>query len=160
MSRGDGGIYKQPESQNFHCFYYLSGKKHRESTGTPDEKSARNFLRDRLKEVGADQIGARKFTTPRMRRVTVRDLLEGLKSRFELEDQLSPQNRSHIARADKDFGDRLALELSSRDFKAYKAKRLADGDAKASINRPLQMLRLAYSHAVKNEELSHAPHSR
>ncbi len=156
--RGDGGIYKQPESQNFHCFYYLRGKKHRESTGTPDEKSARKFLRDRLKEVGADQIGIKKFTAPQMRRVTVHSLLEDLKAHFELEGQLSPQNKSHIGRADKDFGDRLALELFSRDFKAYKAKRLSDGDAKASINRPLQMLRLAYGHAIQAEELTHAPY--
>ena len=156
--RGDGRLYKQSGSHNFMCCYYLRGKQYRQSTGESDEKAARKFLRDRLKEVGADQIGAKKFTTPKMRRVTVHDLLEDLKAHFELEGQLSPQNKSHIARADKDFGDRLALELWSRDFKAYKIQRLADGDAKATINRPLQMLRLAYSHAVENDELTHAPH--
>jgi len=42
----------------------LRGKQYRESTGETDQVRAEKFLKGRMKEVGADQIGAMRFVTP------------------------------------------------------------------------------------------------
>jgi len=157
MSRGDGRIYKQNGSANYWCCYYLRGKQFRQSTESADEKEAGKFLKARLKEVHADEIGARQFVTPKACRLTVADLLDALKAKFELDGQDSPQNLSHLKRAANDFGNYLAVALSSEKIDAYKKARLADGDKPASINRPLQLIRQAYGLAVKRGHLSRIP---
>ena len=156
--RKEGRIYLQEGSQNYMCSYSLRGVKHRESTHTSDEDEAQKFLRNRLREVGADIIGAKRFTTPQSRKLTVHDLLDSLKDNFELEEKLSPQNLSHLNRADKDFGHYIASEMRAQIFRQYKAQRRALGHAKATINRPLQMLRQAFTLALENDELPYAPH--
>jgi hypothetical protein len=64
-ARGDGRIYARGEV--LWVAYHLRGKKIRESTGAKvgDERAAEKFLRNRLKEVHADEIGARTFTSPK-----------------------------------------------------------------------------------------------
>jgi integrase len=156
MARGDGRIYQR--GTTYWCCYYLRGKQFRESTQTNDPKAADKFLRKRLKEVHADEIGARAFTTPKACRLTVHDLLEVLKADFELRGKLSPQNASHLKRADDDFGNYLAVALTSERIDTGKKERLANGDRPATINRPLQLIRQAYGLAVKRSHLSRVPH--
>jgi hypothetical protein len=55
------------------------GKEYRESAKTDNEKKAAGFLRHRMKEVGADQLGIRTFVTPQASRLTIDNLLEALK---------------------------------------------------------------------------------
>src|SRR5215475_8849466 len=76
MARGDGRIYRHPESGFFWCAYYLRGKQYRQSTGETSEKKAQNFLRRKLKEVGADQIGAKAFVAPQQEKVTVNEIID------------------------------------------------------------------------------------
>lgn len=156
MARGDGRIYQR--GQILWVCYYLRGKQFRESTQTNDPKAADKFLRKRLKEVHADEIGARTFTTPKACRLTVHDLLEALKADFELRGKLSAQNGSHLKRADDDFGNFLAVGLTSERIDEYKKERLAHGARPATINRPLQLIRQAYGLAVKRSHLSRVPH--
>jgi integrase len=154
--RGDGRIYQR--GQIFWVCYYLRGKQFRESADTRDAKTAEKFLRARLKEVHADEIGAGVFTTPKARRLTIHDLLEALKADFELRGKASPQNLSHLRRADHDFGNYLAMGLTAERIDAYKKDRLANGDRPATINRPLQLISQAYGLAAKRSHLSRAPH--
>jgi hypothetical protein len=97
-----------------------------------------------MREVGADKLGARPLVTPRMQRLTVHDLLEKLKTKHELKGQDSAQNLSHVKRADADFGHFRAIGLTADAFDEYKRPRLAEGDAQASFQRILQMVRAAY----------------
>ncbi|HXP69653.1 MAG TPA: site-specific integrase [Candidatus Dormibacteraeota bacterium] len=154
--RGDGRIYLR--GNVFWIAYYLRGEKFRESAQTTDEKEAVKFLRKRMREVGCDIEGARPFTTPKAGKATVHELLEGLKADYKLRDKDSGQNFSHLKRADDDFGKHLAVKLTTQQIRDYMNKRRTDGDAKASINRPLQLLRQAYSLAVKSGDLARAPH--
>jgi integrase len=156
-ARGNGRIY--PRGEVLWVAYHLRGKKIRESTGASvgDEKAAEKFLRNRLKEVHADELGARTFTTPKARRLTVHDLLEALKADLQLRGKFSPQNASHLKRADADFGSRLAVALTAEQIDVYKIARIAKGDAPASINRPLQLIRQAYGFAVKRDHISRVP---
>jgi hypothetical protein len=68
--RGNGRIFPRKGTASLWCAYYLRGKEYRESTGTPDPKQAEKFLKRRLKEVGADQIGAKPFMGPQQERLT------------------------------------------------------------------------------------------
>jgi hypothetical protein len=66
--RGDGRIFKR--GSVYWVAYFLRGKEHREAARTKDGKNtsdpiaAERFLRTRLKDVHADEVGARTFTTP------------------------------------------------------------------------------------------------
>jgi integrase len=157
IMRGDGRIFLRKGSSIYSCAYCLRGKEFRESTGETDPGKAMKFLRRKLKEVHADEIGASTFMTPQSRRLTVHDLLEMVKSEFQTEGKASPQNLSHLRRADADFGNNLAMALTSKHIEAYKEERRTAGDKPATINRPLQMIRQAYRLAVNRNELPRAP---
>jgi len=96
--RGNGRIFSREGSANLWCAYYLRGKEYRESTGTTDRKKAECFLKRRLKEVGADQIGAKPFGGPQQDRLAINQLLDALKADYELRGKLTPQFGSHLAR--------------------------------------------------------------
>ena len=64
----------------FYGAYYLRGKEFRESTGETDPNKAEKFLKRRLKEVGADQIGAKAFVGPQQERVKISELLDALEA--------------------------------------------------------------------------------
>lgn len=107
--RGDGRIFQRGEI--YWVAYYLRGKEHREAAKTKDGKNtgdpiaAMKFLRARLKEVHADEVGGRTFTTPQACRLTVHDLVEALKADYELRGKLSAQNTSYLKRVQANFGD-------------------------------------------------------
>jgi len=62
----------------------LRGKEFRESTGETDPHKAEKFLKRRLKEVGADQIGAKAFVGPQQERVKISELLDALEADYKL----------------------------------------------------------------------------
>jgi integrase len=156
--RGDGRIYLR--GSIWWACYSLRGVQHRESTGTSDEKQAGKFLRARLKEVHADQLGARPFVTPKANKLTVAQLLEALKTDYRVRKKDSGQNLSHLKRATDDFGESLAVGLTPERIDTYVEERLAKGDKPASVNRPLQMVRQAFGLAIKRGHLARAPYIR
>jgi hypothetical protein len=91
MARGDGRIYKQPGSAVWYCAYYLRGQQYRQSTGETDEQKALKFLRRKIKEVHADQVGARTFVGPQQERITVDKLLDSLEADYRLREKWNPQ---------------------------------------------------------------------
>jgi integrase len=166
--RGDGRVFQR--GQIFWVAYSLRGVEHRESTGTSDEKQAGKFLKARLREVGADLLGARTFVTPKASKLTVGELCEALKADFELRGKLSAQNASHLRRVSADFGEYRAVELTAERIDRYIETRLADktgpngehipGDRPASVNRATQILSQCYALAIRRGHLSRAPHVR
>jgi integrase len=162
--RGDGRIFQR--GPIYWVAYYLRGKEHREAAKTKDgvttsdPNAATKFLRARLKEVHADEVGGRTFTTSRACRLTVFDLVEALKADYALRGKLSTQNISYLKRVQADFGDRRAIDLTAEHIDRYIEQRLEDGSAKASLNRVTQMLGQAYVLAVRREHLSRAPYIR
>jgi integrase len=140
--RGDGRIFKRGET--WWMSFYVDGREQRESAKTNAEK-ARKTLRAKLKEVHAHELDpTRPFLTQRHRRRTIGDLLDALKSDFEIRGIASKQNLSNIKRTRGDFGMVRATVLSTEAVDGYIEQRLADGDAKASVNRVLQLLKQAY----------------
>lgn len=144
--RGDGRIYKR--GGTYWIGFYVDGREQRESAKTTDEEKARKTLRAKLKEVHAHELDpAKPFVTQRARRRTIADLLDALKSDFEIRGVGSKQCLSNIKRARADFGMVRATALTAEDVDQYIEGRLGNGDAKASINRTLQLLKQAYAMA-------------
>ena len=156
--RGDGRIYLR--GKNYWIAYYLRGRQFRESTGETDPVKAGKFLKRRLTEVGADQLGIQKFTTPQVAKTAIHELIEALKADYELRGKASPQNLSVLKRVDTDFGAYRAVDLTAEKVDKYIEQRLVDGDRPATINRATQMLGQAYALAVKRETLTRAPYIR
>lgn len=141
--RGDGRIFKR--GKTWWMSFYVDGREQRESTKTNDEEKARKTLRAKLKEVHAHELDPTKpFLTQRHRKRSIADLLDALKSDFEIRGIASKQNLSNIKRTRDDFGVVRAIALSPEAVDQYVEERLADGDAKGSINRVLQLLKQAY----------------
>jgi integrase len=142
--RGDGRIFKR--GKTWWMSFYVDGREQRESTKTNDEDKARKILRAKLKEVHAHELDPTKpFLTQRHRKRSIADLLDALKADFGIRGIASKQNLSNIKRTRADFGTVRATALSSEAVDQYIERRLADGDAKASVNRALQLLNQAYT---------------
>jgi integrase len=158
MARGDGQIYLR--GNTYWMVYWLRGERFRESCETSDEQQAAKMLRNKMKLIHADQIGARVFQTPKADKLTIHDLLESLKADYTLRGKASGQNLSHIKRADADFGDMLAVALTPDRVDRYIQDRLADKNKPAAINRTLQFVRQAYTVAVRQNRIVRAPYVR
>ena len=152
MARGDGRIFQR--NGIYWCAYYLNGKEHRESTKEADEHEAQKYLAKVIKQVHADQIGARTFVTPKSCRMKIRELVAALRLDYEHSGKLSPQNASELRRIEKDFGESRAIQLTAERVKRYVHARLVEGAKPATINRLLTFLIRAYSLAVENRHLS------
>ncbi len=158
--RGNGRIFRRPNSSMWWAAYYLRGKEFRLCTGEIDDVKAGKFLQRSFIEIGADEIGARTFTTPKASRLTLHELLEALKADFELRGKASPQNLSVFKRADADFGTFRAVDLTAEYIDKYIEQRLADADRPATINRVTQILGQCYALAIRREHFSRAPFIR
>jgi integrase len=158
--RGNGRIVARKGTASLWAAYYLRGKEYRESTGTADPKKAAMFLKRRLREVGADQIGARSFVGPQKERVKISALLDALEADYKLRGKDSMQARSNFKRVRLDFGLQRACSLTAEQVDGYIEHRLAEGSAPASINRITQVLGQAYTLAIERKHLSNAPNIR
>lgn len=159
-TRGDGRVYARKGSANLWCAYFLRSKEYRESTGTSDPQSAVKFLKRRLKEVGADQIGKATFLGPQQDRIKVSKLLDALEADYKLRDKDSPQFRSHLKHIRDYFGAWRAIEVSPEAVDKYIVWRQASGSAAATINRSTQLLAQAFRLAVDRRHLATAPQIR
>lgn len=172
--RGNGRIFARKDTSFLWCAYYLRGKEYRESTNETDSNKAEKFLKRRLKEVGADQIGARPFVGPAAERlklscdVTRNEqaksecdcLCCALERDFKLRGKDSAQNASNLNRVRRDFEGLKASTLTAEDVDKYIEKRLAEGAAPASVNRVTQMLGQSFKLAIQRKRIATAPHIR
>jgi integrase len=172
--RGDGRIFQRKGSSVYWCAYYLRGKEFRESTGTAEQEKAEKFLKRRLREVGADVIGAKQFVGPQSDRIRISCgviaedqrkpecdcLCCALEREFRLRDKASAQNLSNLKRVRLDFTLQRAASLTADQIDLYIQRRLADGSASASINRATQLLGQAFNLAVRQKRLGSGPFIR
>ncbi len=93
---GDGALYKRPGSRYWWMQYCLRGKIFRESTKQVDHARARKRLRQRLKELGADLIGIKKFAGLEAERLAVSNLLDALKEDLEIREKYTKQAKSKM----------------------------------------------------------------
>lgn len=159
-SRGEGRIFSRKGSAFLWCAYYLRGKEYRESTETTDPDKAAKFLKRRLKEVGADQIGKATFVGPQQQRIKVSTLLDALERDFKLRGIDSPQFRCQLKNIRDYFGSCLAVAVTPDSVDAYIEERREAGFKPATINRCTQLLGQAYKLAIEYKHLTTAPKIR
>jgi len=159
-ARGDGRVFSRKGSAFLWCAYYLRGKEYRESTGTAEPIKAAKFLKHRLKEVGADQIGKAVFVGPQQERMKVSKLLEALEEDYKLRGKTTPQFRAHLKHVRNYFGTWRAAEVSAEAVDKYISERQEAGSAPATINRSTQLLAQAFKLAMERRHLSTAPQIR
>jgi len=158
--RGDGRIFTRKGSAYLWCAYYLRGKEYRESTGTVDPGKAAKFLKHRLKEVGADQIGKAPFVGPQQERMKVSKLLDALEEDYKLRGKDSPQFKSRLRRMRSYFGAWRAMEVTAEAVDRYIVEQQEAGTAPATIKRHTQLLAQAFKLAIERMHLSTAPQIR
>jgi integrase len=179
---GDGTLYRKPRSPFWHMQYWLRGRRFRESTKERDYDKALKVLRRRLKEVGADQIGAKKFVGPRGERITISEILDALVTDLEVRTKLSPQAVSKISPIREALGLMPAMQVDDDLIRDYIRVRLKGAQnvraekptsaqrqfaaalvrakrqrpvSNATVNRELAYLRQAYN--LKAKEVGPAP---
>jgi integrase len=137
-------VFLQPGSKNYFIRYWRRGKKHVETSGTPDYKKAKAFYKQRTIEIGADKLGIKKFIEPKDQKRTVSELADGLKVRYETKRKWNPRVASHVKAIKEELGDFIASTLEVEDVDCYIRKRQTQKKANATINRELQLLRQSF----------------
>lgn len=175
--RGDGRIFRRKgkDGRNlafWHIAYWgpVNGElvEIRESSGTADEKRARLFLKERLREVGNHRVGSARFLGPHQERVTVEELLVALDTDYAQRGIKGLREaRNHMKPVRAFFGHRRALEVTPNLVREYIATRKKSeravgkntvvGIANATINRESEILGRAFRLARNEGTLTLVP---
>lgn len=141
---GFGSIYRRGE--RWAVEFWKGGVQHRESARTTSEQEAIAHLRKRVEEFAQG-----KYAGARSERVTVADLLKLVTADYATAGNRTDRTLKYrVAALASELGHLRAAKVSPSAVDAYKAKRLSEGKAKATINRELACLRRAYRLAERS----------
>ena len=141
---GFGSIYRRGE--RWAVEFWKGGVQHRESARTTSEQEAIAHLRKRVEEFAQG-----KYVGARSERVTVADLLKLVTADYAAAGSRSGRTLKYrVGALASELGHLRVTNVSSSAVEAYKANRLAEGKAKATINRELACLKRAYRLAESN----------
>jgi integrase len=155
--RGEGKLYRYPDSRFWWMQYFHRGKKYCESTGQTDEKKAKKKLRDKIAELTLDRTG--KFAFVPNNTLKVSDMLDALESDYKLHNVKGiAQIKSHIKPVREFMGSYRASEVSPELVDSYIQSRLRGNGkqavrARGTVNRETTMLRRAFKLAVDRRKL-------
>src|ERR1017187_2624164 len=161
--RGDGRIFRRKgkDGENLAIWHVAYGGpvdgrvvEIRESAGTGDERKARQFLKERLREVGNHRVGAARFQGPRQERVRVEELLDALDRDYVQRGIKGLREaRNHMKPVRDFFGFRRAMEVTPNLVRSYIASRKESvrvvggkrvvGLANSTVNRENELLNRA-----------------
>jgi integrase len=157
-NRGNGRIFKPDNSRFWHCAFYHAGKEIRESTHVefldPDpndkaHKAALRYLRARIDSVRAERAGGPSVVTPEQKRVTINELLEGLKVDYEARHKWNRKVECLIKPLRTYFGHVRACDLSKTMVTAYMVKMQSEGYKDSTVNRRVQLLLQSFTIAER-----------
>jgi len=141
---GFGSIYRR--GMRWAVEFWKGGVQHRESARTKSEQEAIAHLRKRVEELAQG-----KYVSARTERVTVADLLKLVTADYAIAGNRSGRTLKYrVAALTSELGHLSATKISPSTVEAYKAKRLSEGKARATINRELACLRRAYRLAERS----------
>ncbi len=151
--RGMGRIFQRKGSAHWWIAYSYRGREYRESARSEKAADARRLLKKRLKEILGD-----RFVPPSQERVLLSELLDGLLLNYRNNGRKSLRVLEYRLKPLLDaFGLDRAVDVTEPRIERYKATRLAEGKAPATVNRELSALRRAFRLAVKQKRLTSAP---
>ncbi len=151
--RGMGRVFKRKNSAHWWIEYWHRGRQYRESSGSTREVGARRLLKKRLGETQGN-----RFVGPEEERVLLSELLDALEVDYRNNGRRSLDTlRYHLAHLKRAFPFDRAVDVIEDRIERYKAARLADSAAPATVNRELAALKRAFRLAVQQKRLSTAP---
>ena len=141
---GFGSIYRR--GGRWAVEFWKGGLQHRESARTTNEQEAIAHLRKRVEEFAQG-----RYVGARAERVTVADLLKRVTANYANAGNRSGLTLKYrVAALASELGHLRATNVSPSTVEGYKAKRLSQGKAKATVNRELACLRRAYRLAERS----------
>ncbi len=157
--RGTGRVFKRKNSNNWWISYCLRGKEYRESSGSSDRKLAERLLKQRLREIGADRLGLKRFVSPAVDRVRVEELIEDLVMDHRVRGKKSlPTTLAHLKAVRAAFDMDRAIDVNTSQIRRVVAMWQAEGTANGTINRRLGILKRAFALALEAGKLTTIPH--
>jgi integrase len=135
---GVGSIYRR--GKRWAVEFWKGGVQHRESARTTSEREAIAYLRKRVEEFAQG-----KYDGARPERATVADLLTLVTADYAAAGNRSGRTLKYrVGALASALGHLRVTSVSSSALEAYKSNRLAEGKARATINRELACLKRAY----------------
>jgi len=161
--RGFGHLYRRKkiladgtarELPTWWIAYHVRGKLLRESTGTAIKADADKILRSRTIAADSGQL-----LDPLVHRTTLMDLCGLVETDYRNNRRASLREvgRAFERIAERLGRDTLARNITAASVEEYKASRLRDGAAPATINRELAALRRGFRLAVRLGKLAVRP---
>jgi integrase len=142
--RGDGRVYQR--GSRWWIEYWNRGEQFRESAGK-DEATAQKKLRARLKEIAGD-----KFIGPREERVSVGELIDDLMTHLRTKGAKAVASfESHLKPVRAFFSKTRAMDVTTALAERFIEDRLAEGKARATVNRETGALRQALHLAARRK---------
>lgn len=143
--RADGTVMVLP---TWWIKYSKNGRVYRESTSTKVYAEAERFLKRRLGEVATG-----KFAGLAVERISVNELFDDLMEDYRLNKRASivettSRLKNHLRPF---FGEMRAGDVSTAHVKRYMRKRLEAGVVSATVNRELEILKRAFTLAIKSD---------
>ena len=150
--RGNGRVFQR--GQVWWIAYYDNGREHRESSSSRERKDAVKLLRQRLGEVAA---GAVHVPQRRARVVMMRELFDLLEDHYRLNNRLTPTHRSCLGRLRRRFGRYTVHSCTGVAINHYMADRLRSGRTAETVNRDMNVLRVAFRLGYQNDWVPRMP---
>lgn len=151
---------KIQESKFWYILYYVDGRQIRQNTKTTDYNEAARKLQIAL---GEDALGLKPAADFKsLKYEDVRDALrddydaEGRSSLYTKED--GEKNISGLNHVNKFFKGMAVSRIDTNKLREFRAWRLKNGAAKATVNRNLGLLRSMLKKAFKDGKIRSVPH--
>jgi len=158
---GIGRIYRRSwkkadgtlvESHFWTISFPYQGKTRREAVVADTESQAKAALKRKLEEIG------RGAYSPHQDKVTLATLVDHLKAKYRDDNKRSLSTALDKLKPVLDFfGGVRSPQITVQKINNYKAFRLSQGLARASINGELRYLRRLFSVGQEDELINHAP---
>lgn len=155
--RGFGRTFRRKGSSAIWVAYYRRGEEVRESSKSDNPKVAEKLLKQRLKEVGAEQLGLRPFVGPKADRITMSELLDALVEDFRIRGKKTIDFTSHLKPIRAYFHDMRAVDVTEAVIDKFISECLDKGKSPATVDRETQLLGQAFRLAVARKRLAMAP---
>lgn len=141
------------ETSAWWASYYIDGKRYRESTGETAKKKAQDWERNRIVERAGSPVDP-----ARAEELRFEDLHEAARAHYRRKQNRSTDRMERcFRRLASKFGGWRLNRITAGPIDQYAEECLERGDAPATINRDLAMLRLGFRRLHKKECNRHVP---
>ena len=149
---GAGRVFKRWNSPNWYVGYNVKGKWVVESSHSPNDAVAKRILRVRMGDLESGR------PVPTVRRCTFEDMAELLSNDYVNNGRRTLNRVLHsVAHLRQTFGSDKASAITTDRIEAYRAARLTEGAASATVRMELSALKRMFRLARRHGRLHEVP---